>query len=68
LQHRAQITALQDARSRYQRSGEERETSFVTFRHQLLEKEVSSPEQRIKLAESLRAATAGRVVRVSYPA
>ncbi len=58
LQHRLQITALQDARSRYQRSGEERETILRYLpAYQQLEKEgFVGTEQRINWLESLRAA------------
>lgn len=58
VQHRLQITALQDARSRYQRSGEERETILRYLpAYQQLEKEgFVGTEQRINWLESLRAA------------
>jgi hypothetical protein len=58
LQHRLQITALQDARSRYQRSGEERETILRYLpAYQQLEKEgFVGTEQRINWLESLRTA------------
>src|SRR5258706_1742624 len=59
-QHRDQQTALQEARTRYQRSGEERETVMhylQAYRH--LEKiGFVGGEQRLNWVESLRAANA----------
>ena len=58
VQHRAQLTALQDARSRYQRSGEERETilRYLPAYQQLRRQGFVGTEQRIDWLESLRAA------------
>jgi len=57
-QHRLQTTALHDARTRYQRSGEERETILRYLpAYQQLEKEgFVGSEQRINWLESLRLA------------
>ena len=58
VQHRAQLTALQDARSRYQRSGEERETilRYLPAYQQLHQQGFVGTEQRINWLEGLRAA------------
>ena len=58
VQHRAQLTALQDARSRYQRSGEERETilRYLPAYRQLHQQGFVGTEQRINWLEGLRAA------------
>jgi hypothetical protein len=58
MQHRAQSTALQDARSRYQRSGEERETilRYLPAYQQLENQGFVGTEQRINWLEGLRMA------------
>lgn len=58
VQHRIQYTALQDARSRYQRSGEERETilRYLPAYQQLENQGFVGSEQRINWLESLRLA------------
>jgi hypothetical protein len=58
MQHRIQSTALQDARSRYQRSGEERETilRYLPAYRQLENQGFVGTEQRINWLEGLRLA------------
>ncbi|MEK6210716.1 MAG: hypothetical protein AABM64_10195 [Pseudomonadota bacterium] len=58
MRHRSQLTALQDARSRYQRSGEERETilRYLPAYRQLEKQGFVGTEQRINWLEGLRAA------------
>ncbi len=58
LQHRIQSTALQDARSRYQRSGDERETilRYLPAYQQLENQGFVGTEQRINWLEGLRMA------------
>lgn len=58
MQHRIQYTALQDARSRYQRSGEERETilRYLPAYQQLENQGFVGTEQRINWLEGLRIA------------
>jgi len=58
MQHRIQYTALQDARSRYQRSGDERETilRYLPAYQQLENQGFVGTEQRINWLESLRVA------------
>ena len=60
MQHRIQSTALQDARSRYQRSGDERETilRYLPAYRQLENEGFVGTEQRINWLESLRIANA----------
>jgi len=60
MQHRIQSTALQDARSRYQRSGDERETilRYLPAYRQLENQGFVGTEQRINWLESLRIANA----------
>jgi hypothetical protein len=69
LQHRIQSTALQDARSRYQRSGDERETILrylPAYRH-LENQGFVGTEQRINWLEGLRMAnTQAGLFGVSY--
>ena len=57
-QYRDQLTALQDARTRYQRSGEERETvmHYLQAYRQLEKIGFVGAEQRLNWVESLRAA------------
>jgi hypothetical protein len=57
-QYRDQLTALQDARTRYQRSGDERETvmHYVQAYRQLEKIGFIGAEQRLNWVESLRAA------------
>ena len=57
-QYRNQLTALQDARTRYQRSGEERETvmHYLQAYRQLEKIGFVGAEQRLNWVESLRAA------------
>ena len=57
-QYRDQLTALQDARARYQRSGEERETvmHYLQAYRQLEKIGFVGAEQRLNWVESLRAA------------
>ena len=59
-QHRDQLTALQEARTRYQRSGDERATvmHFVKAYRQLELNGFVGAEQRLNWVESLRAANA----------
>ncbi len=59
-QYRDQVTALQEARTRYQRSGEERETvmHYVQAYRQLEKIGFVGAEQRLNWVESLRAANA----------
>ena len=58
--HRDQIVALQDAKTRYQRSGEERETvmRYIMAYRQLEKIGFIGPERRLDWVESLRAANA----------
>jgi hypothetical protein len=58
MQHRIQATALQEARSRYQRSGDERETilRYLPAYQQLENQGFVGTEQRINWLESLRIA------------
>ena len=58
MQHRIESTALQDARSRYQRSGEERETilRYLPAYRQLENQGFVGIEQRINWLEGLRIA------------
>src|SRR5579859_1109754 len=58
VQHRSQLTALQEARSRYQRSGDERETilRYLPAYQQLHQQGFVGTEQRINWLEGLRAA------------
>jgi hypothetical protein len=58
VQHRIQATALMDARSRYQRSGEERETilRYLPVYRQLENQGFVGTEQRINWLEGLRIA------------
>ena len=65
MQHRIQSTTLQDARSRYQRSGEERETiqRYLPAYQQLENQGFVGTEQRINWLEGLRLANTGRIVR-----
>jgi hypothetical protein len=58
MQHRIQSTTLQDARSRYQRSGEERETiqRYLPAYQQLENQGFVGTEQRINWLEGLRLA------------
>jgi hypothetical protein len=59
-QHRDQLAALQEARTRYQRSGEERETvmHYLQAYRQLEKIGFIGTEQRLNWVESLRAANA----------
>jgi hypothetical protein len=59
-QHRDQLTALQEARIRYQRSGDERETvtHYLQTYRQLEKIGFVGAEQRLNWVESLRAANA----------
>ncbi|HEX4985620.1 MAG TPA: hypothetical protein VFV71_06035 [Burkholderiales bacterium] len=59
-QYRDELNALQDARTRYQRSGEERETitHYLQAYRQLEKTGFVGPEQRLNWVESLRAANA----------
>jgi len=59
-QHRDQLTALQEARTRYQRSGEERQTvtHYLQAYRQLEKIGFVGAEQRLTCVESLRAANA----------
>jgi hypothetical protein len=58
IQRRSQLAALQDARSRYQRSGEEREAiqRYLPAYQQLHKQGFVGTEQRINWLEGLRAA------------
>jgi hypothetical protein len=58
VQHRAQLTALQDARSRYQRSGDEREAilRYLPAYQRLHQQGFVGTEQRINWLEGLRTA------------
>ena len=58
VQHRSQLTALQEARSRYQRSGDEREAilRYLPAYEQLHHQGFVGTEQRINWLEGLRAA------------
>ncbi|MGH8863134.1 MAG: hypothetical protein ACREVZ_00555 [Burkholderiales bacterium] len=69
LQHRIQSTALQEARSRYQRSGDERETilRYLPAYQQLENQGFVGTEQRINWLEGLRMAnTQAGLFGVSY--
>jgi hypothetical protein len=60
MQYRGQLTALQEARTRYQRSGEERETvsKYLQAYRQLEKIGFIGSEQRLNWVESLRVANA----------
>jgi hypothetical protein len=60
MQYRGQLTALQEARTRYQRSGEERETvsQYLQAYRQLEKIGFIGSEQRLNWVESLRVANA----------
>lgn len=59
-QYRDQLSALKEARTRYQRSGQERETvlHYLQAYHQLEKTGFIGTEQRLNWVESLRAANA----------
>ena len=59
-QYRDQLTGLREARTRYQRSGDERETvtRYLKAYHQLEESGFVGAEQRLNWVEGLRAASA----------
>ncbi len=59
-QYRDQLTGLREARTRYQRSGDERETvmNYLQAYHQLEKSGFVGAEQRLNWVEGLRAASA----------